>query len=274
MHLGIFAKTFEYPTVEGVFAAVRAHGLDCVQFNLSCAGLPSMPDEIPAATVARIRAAAQAAQVEILAVSGTYNMIHPDVQVREQGLRRLRTLAAACQGLGTRVITLCTGTRDAQNMWKAHPGNAQPEAWSDLLRAMQIALQIAEEYQVSLAIEPEHGNVISSARRGRELLDTLRSPRLKVIIDGANLIEPGEAQTPVLAEAFDLLGGELVMAHAKDRSADGGFCAAGQGVLDFEHFLRLLQPYAATVPLILHGLAESEVDASLGVLNRLLEQGR
>ncbi len=37
MRLGIFAKTFTRPTVEEVFDAVRAHGLRCVQFNLSCA---------------------------------------------------------------------------------------------------------------------------------------------------------------------------------------------------------------------------------------------
>ena len=46
MRLGIFAKTFSRPTVEGVFDAVREHGLNCVQFNMACAGLPSLPDHI------------------------------------------------------------------------------------------------------------------------------------------------------------------------------------------------------------------------------------
>ena len=35
MRLGIFAKTFERPSVEAVFEAVKAHVLHCVQFNLS-----------------------------------------------------------------------------------------------------------------------------------------------------------------------------------------------------------------------------------------------
>ena len=46
MQLGIFARTFARPTVEDVFDAVRAHGLRCVQFNLSCAGVSTLPDEI------------------------------------------------------------------------------------------------------------------------------------------------------------------------------------------------------------------------------------
>jgi sugar phosphate isomerase/epimerase len=278
MRLGIFAKTFERPAVEGVFEAVKAHGLDCVQFNMSCAGLSSMPDAIDPTTLDRIRAAAQASGVEIAAVSGTYNMIHPDAQVREQGLRRLGTLAAASvglcvrDGLCSRVITLCTGTRDPQNMWRRHPDNDSPGAWADLLRAMERALHIAEEKQVTLAIEPEHANVVSSAKRCRALLDELRSPRLKVVIDGANLIEPGSDQKQVLDEAFDLLAEDMVIAHAKDRSADGGFCAAGQGNLDYRHYLSLLQASAFAGPLILHGLGEGEVVASLEFLNSILQE--
>ena len=63
MRLGIFAKTFARPTVEDVFDAVRAHGLRCVQFNLSCAGVPSLPDEIAPSLVTRIREAAQSREV-------------------------------------------------------------------------------------------------------------------------------------------------------------------------------------------------------------------
>jgi hypothetical protein len=42
MRLGIFARTFARPTVEDVFDSVRAHGLSCVRFNLSCAGVPTL----------------------------------------------------------------------------------------------------------------------------------------------------------------------------------------------------------------------------------------
>ena len=157
MRLGIFAKTFDRPAVEQVFAAVKAHGLSCVQFNLSCAGLPTLPDEIEPSIIARIRAAALASGVEIAAISGTYNMIHPDLQVQQSSLRRLRTLAAACRGLGTGVITLCTGTRDPVDMWRWHPENDSPQAWSDLLHAAEAALRIAEEVEKRQQAEAQQG---------------------------------------------------------------------------------------------------------------------
>ena len=275
MQLGIFAKTFERPTVEAVFAAVTAHGLSCVQFNLACAGLPTLPDQIDPDVVTRVRQAAEHAGVTIAAISGTYNMIHPDPSVRATGLQRLRTLAAACHGLGTAVITLCTGTRDPVDMWRWHPDNDTPAAWSDLLHAMAAALAIAEEEDVMLAFEPERANVVNSAARGHALLAAMQSPRLKVVIDPANIIVPGaKAQMArTVDEAFDLLGAHIIMAHAKDRGADDGFRVAGQGILDYDHYLHLLRERAFAGPLIVHGLAEAEVDGVLEFLHDRLRQG-
>lgn len=273
MRLGIFAKTFERPSVEEVLEAVRGHGLDCVQFNMSCAGLPSLPDTIDSGVITRIHSAAQASGVRIAALSGTFNMIHPDTQTRANGLARLRTQAGCCQGIGASVVTLCTGTRDPINMWHRHPENDSLEAWADLLRSIETALSIAEEANVILAFEPEHANVINSAARGRALLDEMQSKRLRIIMDGANLIEPGGDQKRILDEAFDLLGEEIIIAHAKDRTADGGFCAAGMGILDYEYYLRLLQTHSSNAPLILHGLNENQVDSCLHFLQHKLGQG-
>jgi sugar phosphate isomerase/epimerase len=247
---------------------------------MSSAGLPPLPDEIAPSLITRIHEASLSRDIEIVAVSGTYNMIHPDPHVQQTGLRRLRTLAAACQGLGTAVITLSTGTRDPADMWHWHPENASSQAWSDLLRAMEAALHIAEEEQVTLAFEPERANVVSTAALGHALLVAMQSPRLKVVIDPANLIVPGDERqmSQVLDEAFDLLGEHIVIAHAKDRGADDTFRAAGEGILDYDHYLRLLQASAFTGPLILHGLAEGQVDAALqflyGKLRSTTEQQR
>lgn len=263
MQLGIFAKTFSRPTVEGVFDAVRAYRLDCVQFNMACAGLPPLPDTIEPSLVARICAASR--DVEIAAVSGTYNMIHPDISVRQAGLRCLRVLASACRSMGTSVITLCTGSRDAENMWRWHPENASPQAWSDLLSSMESALRIAEEEQVTLAFEPEQANVVNSAAKGHALLAAMQSPRLKVIIDPANLIvaKNRHAMRQVLDEAFDLLGEHIVIAHAKDRGPDDAFRAAGEGILDYDYYVHLLRAIAFEGPLILHGLSEAQVEGAL-----------
>src|SRR5438132_7667294 len=104
IQLGIFAKTFVRPTLEQVLDAVLKHGLRSVQFNFACVGLPSMPDEIQPALAHKIRSQMEARQIKMAAISGTFNMIHPNAAQRKEGLRRLRVLAGASRRLGTSVI--------------------------------------------------------------------------------------------------------------------------------------------------------------------------
>jgi sugar phosphate isomerase/epimerase len=270
MQLGIFAKTFSRPTVEAVLDAVAAHGLECVQFNMACAGLPSLPEYIDAELCERIRRALAERRLTMAAVSGTFNMIHPDPALRRDGLRRLRLLAAACPRLGTSVITLCTGTRDSDDPWKRHPDNDAPEAWRDLLVSMREAVAIAEETGVTLAFEPEVANVVDSTRKGRRLLDEIGSPRLKVVLDAANLFHAGELarMRDLLDEAFALLGKDVVLAHAKDLSHDGeaGHEAAGTGLLDYDYYLASLRRVGFDGPLVLHGLTEAQVTGCVAFL--------
>lgn len=274
MNIGIFAKTFPRATLAETLDAVRAHDLDCVQFNWACAGLPSMPEAIAEAVIARVRRELGARSLTIAAVSGTFNMAHPDPSARADGLRRLRVVAAASAPIGTNVITLCTGTRDPHDMWKRHPDNDTPAAWADLTACLAQALQIAEDHQLTLAFEPEVANVVDTARQGRRLLDEMRSPRLKVVMDAANLFRAGDLarMEAVLSEAFELLGHDIVLAHAKDLSHDGaaGHEAAGTGVLDYDLYLELLRASHYNGPLILHSLSEAQVDAAAAFLRAKL----
>jgi sugar phosphate isomerase/epimerase len=276
MRIGIFAKTFARPSLEEVLDAVASHGLDCVQFNMSCAGLPSLPERIEPSLCGRIAGAMAARGLTMAAVSGTFNMIHPDIERRQDGLRRLAVLAAACRPMGASLITLCTGTRDRDDMWRAHPSNTSWAAWEDLVEMMGKALAIAEEHDVTLAFEPELANVVDSASEGRRLIDRLEGPhpRLRVVMDPANLFPAGQLprMREILDEAFALLGAEVALAHAKDLSRDGeaGHEAAGRGVLDYDHYLGLLKRAGYEGPLILHGLAEDQVAKSVAFLREKL----
>src|SRR5436305_7143327 len=276
MQLGIFARTFTRPTLAGIFDAVVAHELHCVQFNMACVGLPSLPDHIENDVIAHVRMEASSRKISIAGVSGTYNMIHPDPMQRKAGLQRLRVLASACKRMGTSVITLCTGTRDPENMWRWHSENTSPQAWRDLLGSMDAALQIAEEEGIILAFEPERANVINTAVRGRALLDAMQSHHLKVIMDPANLIVPGNKQHMhhVLDEAFELLGEYIALAHAKDIGPDNTFRAAGSGFLDYDYYLHHLDAATVEVPLIIHGLSDAQVDVAIQFLLDRLRGGR
>jgi sugar phosphate isomerase/epimerase len=270
MKIGIFAKTFSRPTIEELFQAIAGFGINSVQFNLSCLGLETLPENVSAELIERMAEAAEQAAVELAALSGTFNMAHPDPAVRRDGLEKFKILSEIAAQIRIPVITLCTGSRDPVNMWKWHPDNDSKQAWNDMVRSIETALIAAEKNNLLLAFEPESENVANSSSRARKLLDELRNPRLRIIIDPANLISPKGNQREVLDEAFTLLGASIVIAHAKDRNNDFKPCAAGKGILDFEYYLQGLKKVGFTGPLIMHGLEEGDVAFSRDFLQRIL----
>ena len=270
MQIGIMSGTFDRATLEEALEAAVNHGIRCMQFNLSSAGVTKIPTHIDPDLCDKVREEMGARNIAMTALGGTYNMIHPDLQRRADGLRNLRVLAAACERLGTSVITLCTGTRDPDNMWRRHPDNDTPEAWDDLVVSMRQAIEVAEEYQVTLAFEPEVANVVDSAIKARRIIEQIGSPYLKVVMDGANIFHAGELprMREILDEAFTLLGEHIAFAHAKDLDRDGeaGHLAAGKGLLDYDQYLSLLNDVDPDIPIVLHGLSEAEVDGCVAFL--------
>jgi sugar phosphate isomerase/epimerase len=272
MRIGIFAKTFPGHDPSAVLRAVRDAGYSCTQFNLASADLDAMPAVVPDAAITAIAGAAREAGVKIEALSGTYNMIHPDPAVRDHGLQRLGVVIAAAARLGVGMVTLCTGTRDPDDQWRAHPDNTTPEAWRDLHQEMSRAAELAERHGVDLGIEPEQANVVMSAADALRLFREVGSPRLRVVLDPANLFEHadrGEAAR-IVADAVETLAGHVGMAHAKDRDAQGKFCTAGTGIVDFPAFLGRLRATGFDGSVITHGLSAAEAPGVAAFLTRTI----
>ncbi len=260
MQRGIFAKTFAGSDPQTVLEAARNAGYTTVQYNMACSGLPSLPDQIDDAVAGAVAAASARTGVGIAALSATYNMVHPDLAARQAGRASFAALAAAAPRIGTRLLTVCTGSRDAADQWRHHPENESPAAWQDLVAEFRLLLPIAEQYDLVIGVEPELGNVVSSAAKARQLLDLFASDRIAIVLDPANLFEVAspEQRKALVSEALALLKGDIALAHAKDRHADGSFATAGDGVIDFAHFITVLRSSGFDGPLVTHGLAAAD----------------
>ena len=261
MRLGIFAKTFQRPSLTGVLDAVLEHGFGVMQFNMACAGLPALPDQIPLTLAEQIGRESRKRQLETVAVSATFNMIHPDRETRREGFRRLEVIAARAHAMNTGTLTLCTGTRNPDDMWRGHEDNSSDAAWQDLIEGMERALEVAERFDVQLGIEPETHNVVGTPDRALQLQAHLGSERVRFILDPANLYRPGDLPDAngTLERSVDALASQLVMAHAKDLTATGEVAAPGRGAVDFPRYLKRLQAAGFQGPLVMHGLHEHEV---------------
>ncbi|WP_114748111.1 sugar phosphate isomerase/epimerase family protein [Pleomorphovibrio marinus] len=276
MKLGIFARTYHTQDLEQLFSSISKDGLSVVHFNMSCAGLDALPETVPEGFPEYIKGLAEMFRVELGGISATYNMIHPDPAIRHAGARSLQELAAAASSMQVKLVSLCTGSRDPDK-WKWHPENSSKASWKQLLLSMEEAIRVTETFGTLLGIEPEQENIVKTPALAKKLLTELQEPRLRIILDPANLFQTAssrEAVTRAMDSAMDLLKGHIAMAHAKDRTLEGKVVRPGKGAVDFGWFLQSLVRTGFQGPLIMHGLDEAEVPEASDFLLDLINDGK
>ena len=91
-------------------------------------------------------------------------------------------------------------------------------AWDKLLKLMAPAVQMAEDADITLAVETGNNAMITSAWLARKLISDLGTDRLKVLWDPANSLYCAEIPFPDGYEA--LRGGCLAHIHIKDVVVD------------------------------------------------------
>ena len=274
MRLGVFAKTFPGTTPQDTLSACRQAGFAAAQYNMACSGLGALPQSVSAVEADAVATAAARTGVAIAALSATYNMTDPVPERREAGRRSFAVLASQARRMGTGLLTVCSGSLDAHDQWRHHPGNAGAEAWADMLSEFALLLDVAETHGILIGVEPEPANVVSSARKAEELLKTFPGSRLRMVLDPANLLE-GVAATDraaVIDEAFDLLGDTVALAHAKHRDESGKVVPAGQGIVDWPHFLKGLRAAGFDGDLVAHGITPAEAPQVAAFLAAELER--
>lgn len=272
--IGVFARSFPRSAVTDVARAVRAAGFTLAQFNFSAIGQPTLNPQAGPGDLEEVASAFQQHSVTIWGLSATYNTIHPDPVIRAAETRQAARLISMSHLLGVKAVTLCTGTRNRDNMWAWHPGNTSAAAWHDLRSTFDVLLPAAEAAQVRLGIEPEPGNVVGDPRTARRLLRELGrdAASLGIVLDPGNLVTPTTLgrQREIFAEAFDLLGAHTIGLHAKDLN-DNGPMPLGQGCLDYDLVIGHAQQLDRPVPIIIQDATEDDAARSRVFLRAQLD---
>lgn len=280
--LGVMVREVKRPTLEESLERIHSMGFECVQFKMSTLGLPVLPETLPHGKAGEIGATFWAFGLNLAAVSGTFNTAHPNKDERESGITGMRTLCEAANDMGTSIITICTGTRDPEYMWRSHPENETPEAWQVMKKTMREIIRIAEANSVHLAFEIEVSNIVNSVEKAVRLLDEIDSDNLNIVMDPANLLFKDDvpSQLEIFEKALSRLGSKIVLTHAKDigefdeNTGELERVPAGKGRLDYPGFFQLLEKTGYQGPIIIHSLPEEHMPASRDFIASTLAQIR
>jgi len=270
MEIGVFSRTYEVSDYIETCERMKKQGITHTQLNLSNAGMPTLPMECDEKKIMEIKKISKTYGIQMDALSGTFNMIDPDEEARKRGCRQFKLQCEIANMLNIPIVSLCTGSKNPESKWKWSDDNQKQSAWDDLMYSTESILRVAEDNHIILGVEPEQSNVICTPQKARKYIDDVGSETIKIIMDGANLLGADnlDHMEEVFTEAFDLLGKDIVLAHAKDISFHEklSFVAAGQGNLNFAHYIGLLKKINYNGPLIMHGLSEIQVPKSMRFL--------
>lgn len=116
-----------------------------------------------------------------------------------------------------------------------------------LVDSLQRLCALAERYDVVVALEPCVLDVVPSAKRMADTIRRVGSPRLKVLLDPANLIANSSER-----DMFAYLAPHIAYFHGKDRKLDDAYGRnVGDGDIDWPLFLRLYHEHCEGKPFII-----------------------
>lgn len=183
-------------------------------------------------------------QVDI-AVLGCYlNLANPNPKQLNAAQQRYLAHIRFASWLGCGVVGTETGCPN--ETYSFVPECHSDEALQTFIANLRPVVEYAEKMGVVVAIEPVWRHIVYNPKRARQVLDTIASPNLQIILDPVNLLDSCnyQDQKVIVEEAIDLLGEDVAMVHLKDYVIEDGkmkAVGAGFGQMDYTSVLRFMK---------------------------------
>ena len=202
-------------TPDELFARVSADGFAAVQLAYKkCVPTVKSYADITEALVNDTITAEKTHNIQV-AVLGTYVELAINDARRLQNVADFKSQLAVCKALGAG----CIGT-ETTKMCDQPAGTTREEAQELLCSSLAEILPVGEELGVTVGVEPVTYHSMNSAAATRHILDTMRSPNLKVIFDLSNLVDADNvnAQDRIWNDIGELVGDKIVAVHFKGQA--------------------------------------------------------
>ncbi len=188
------------------------------------------------------------------------NITHPDPARRKKCHDEYLRIIECAEQVGLNFVLLHTGSRAEGTPGVPHPDNWTEETWKMSVDALRKVIDDTSGSRVNIAVEAINANNFNNpaahVRLKRDVGD-----RLKFTLDPTNMLYAGLVfrTTELLNTCFELMGEDIMYAHAKDVQWRGmlpgiQWVIPGEGVMDYEVYLTHLSRLESTRVLMLEFL--------------------
>ncbi len=216
----------------------------------------------------KIGEAYRSAGVSIHSLGVYTNLSHPDPAERDANLAYFEAMIKAGGAMGVRTFITEAGHYHSDQPAPPVAYHFQEKVWYQMVATGKRLAELAETHQATVLLEPSFAGFLASAKRTRLFIEEVGSPRIRALLDPANLLEIND-----LGEMFDQLEPWIDCFHAKDRKlhAEGGV-AAGKGDIDYPTFVTLAARRRPRAPLILEYVGADNYKQALAHLRAAMRK--
>lgn len=248
LQIGLRLHDGEKLPIEELLPLVAQKGFTCVHMALakSMKGVPNGPEALNPGYAGYLKRLFQQNGLDIAVLGNYLNLAHPDPEALRDIQERYYAHIRFAAYLGCAMVGTETGAPNAE--YKFCPECRSDEALATFIKNLKPVVRCAENYGVTLAIEPVTKHIVWNPKRCRAVLDEIGSHNLRVLFDPVNLLsmENLDHRDEVIAEAMELLGPDIAMVHLKDylpEDAGGQLkaTAPGHGYMDYTAIMRYLK---------------------------------
>ncbi|MCE5248902.1 sugar phosphate isomerase/epimerase [bacterium] len=258
--------TLDYPkdiSITDMVKRIRDQGYS----SGNAGGRPSPWLTAPDSEIKELKDALKTYDVTFFDMHTYTNNIHPDLAERKKNHEYVIKQCEAAERVGCPMVTTHTGTCSAEVPISPHKDNWTWETWKLQVSVIKQLLSDTSGMKVAFGIEAVNMTSMNNPKAHLRLIEDVASPRLKVCLDPVNMMHLGVyfRNTELIGECFELLGDNIIAAHAKDTyilpdkmSAYITEVAPGKGILDYETYLAGLSRLSSPRTLLIEHIPDDQ----------------
>ena len=257
-----------------VFAMAREAGFEGVEVTIAEGG--ELTPQTPLAQCQNIVAQATDAGVTLTGLASGFGWSAPmtcaDETLREQGIELNRGALRVAKHLGIDAILVVPGGVGADFI-PGFVGAPYDVAYQNALSALKELAPLAQQLDVTVAVENVWNKFLLSPLEMRDFLDAVGSSRVKSYFDVGNVVTTGYPE-----QWIRILGERIARVHFKDFQRDvatlDGFCDLLQGDADYAAVMRELRAIGYNGPVTAEFFnCENDLAKIAAAMERIISEG-
>ena len=248
IQFGLRLHDAEKMSLPELLPIVKGKGFSCVHLALSKAlkEYPCTPAALTPGYANYLRHLCEKNGLDIAVIGNYLNLANPDEEYMKNAREKYYAHIRFASLLGCGMVGTETGAPNLE--YKFCPECRTEKALSTFVKELKGVVKCAENYGVTLAIEPVARHIVWGPKVCRKVLDEVGSYNLQVLFDPVNMLDLDNVdhRDEVFQEAIELLGPDIAMVHFKDFiRVDEGYglksVGAGTGEMDYTAILTYLK---------------------------------